>query len=399
MSTQAATKSKARAGDQQALTLVDCDVHPNFLKPWNEELATFFSPEWRLKFGVAPIASSDEDAITPTYSGADRSHRSGLAYGLPFNNFYPLPGSPVRDDLLGPDGELPATDPKLTARQLLDARGLDRALLIPQASMGLGALPNPDVAYEITAAINRHQAATWLASDPRWRGLIHVPVQDPPRAADEIRAWADAPGIVGVYVSLSTTLLGSNYFHPIYEAADHHRLPIVTHVTGNAGIFNLGPPVAGGVPTHHLDYRIGINQPFQMHVANLVSTGIFERFPNVKFEFAEVGFTWVADLMWRLDAYWKAARKDTPWIKRPPSEYIMDHVKFTTQPFIEPARHQQIEQVLEMVRADRTLMYSSDFPHWDSDDPTEVLKLIPDHLKRRVMVENAIDLFGDRLLA
>ena len=381
---------------QRTLRLVDADVHPNFLKPWQEELRDYFSPEWRLKFGVGP--ASDEDAIAPAYGGADRSHRSGLAYGLPFNNFYPLPGSPVRDELMGPNGELPATDPELTRQQLLDARNVDRALMIPQASMGLGALPNADVAYEIAAAINRHQAATWLAADTRFRGLIHVPVQDPRRAAEEIATWADAPGIVGVYISLSNVLLGNNWFHPILEAADHHRLPIVTHVTGNAGIFTLGPPIAGGAPTNHLDYRIGINHPYQMHVANLVSTGVFERFPNVKFQFAEVGFMWVAELMWKLDAYWKAARKDTPWVKRPPSEYIIERVKFTTQPFIEPPRHQQVEQVLEMTRADRTLMYSSDFPHWDSDDPGAVLKMIPDAYKRRIMAENAIELFGERLL-
>jgi predicted TIM-barrel fold metal-dependent hydrolase len=52
---------------------------------------------------------------------------------------------------------------------------------------------------------------------------------------------------------------------------------------------------------------------------------------------------------------------------------------------------------MEMMQADRTLLYSSDYPHWDNDDPGFVLDGMPDDLRRRITYENAVETFGDRL--
>lgn len=380
---------------EQTVRLVDCDVHPHLPGLWNEVLAPHFSPEWAVRFGVSQ--GSDEDS-EPGYGGADQAHRSGVGYGLPFNSFYPLPGNPLRRDALGPNGEPAATDPDLSARQLLDDRGVDRVLLIPQTGIGNGALPNRDVAYEVASALNHYYYDNWLSRDHRWRGFVHVPAQDPQRAAAEIDRWADKPGIVGVYISPNNQLFGDAYFYPIYEAADHHRMALYTHITGTTGIFAMAPQAAGAPPAHHLEYRHSMVQPFQSYIVSLIANGVFERFPNVRFGFAEVGFAWLADLMWRLDSFWKASRKETPWVKRPPSEYIKEYVRVTTQPFIEPVRHAQIAQVLEMIHAERTLMFASDFPHWDAEDPVRVLDLIPEHFRSRVAAENAIELFGSRLI-
>ena len=42
------------------------------------------------------------------------------------------------------------------------------------------------------------------------------------------------------------------------------------------------------------------------------------------------------------------------------------------------------------------MLFSSDYPHWDFDDPGYVLRSrIPAHLRGRVGWENAIDTFGD----
>jgi predicted TIM-barrel fold metal-dependent hydrolase len=53
--------------------------------------------------------------------------------------------------------------------------------------------------------------------------------------------------------------------------------------------------------------------------------------------------------------------------------------------------------MLDMIRAERTLMFSSDYPHWDYDPPEKIISLIPQSIRRRVMVENALELYGSRL--
>ena len=91
----------------------------------------------------------------------------------------------------------------------------------------------------------------------------------------------------------------------------------------------------------------------------------------------------------------RAARAEVPWLRRLPSEYVFDHVRFTSQPFIEPRRREHLHALCDIVQADRTLMFSSsDYPHRDFDDPMNALRALPAGMRDRVAVGNAVDTFG-----
>ena len=49
------------------------------------------------------------------------------------------------------------------------------------------------------------------------------------------------------------------------------------------------------------------------------------------------------------------------------------------------------------MHAEHTLLFSSDYPHWDFDDPRRALKDLPKAIHSRVFAENAIETFGERL--
>jgi len=53
-----------------------------------------------------------------------------------------------------------------------------------------------------------------------------------------------------------------------------------------------------------------------------------------------------------------------------PSHYIRNNVWFASQPVEEPERPKFHDYILEMMHADEMLIYASDYPHWDGDDPT-----------------------------
>jgi predicted TIM-barrel fold metal-dependent hydrolase len=58
--------------------------------------------------------------------------------------------------------------------------------------------------------------------------------------------------------------------------------------------------------------------------------------------------------------------------------------------------------MLDMMQAERTVLFASDYPHWDFDNPLAAFAFIPAErrdLKRRIFVENAVALYGPRLLA
>ena len=136
----------------------------------------------------------------------------------------------LRDDARAPDGSAPGADPAFTAQQLLDANGIDRAVLIGGEVLGLGAMPDPDAAAIIASAYNDWIATTWLAADDRYRGNLVVGAQDPALAAKEIRRAAPDERFVAVLLPLTNILMGQRHYYPIYEAAAElgppdHRAP------------------------------------------------------------------------------------------------------------------------------------------------------------------------------
>ena len=68
----------------------------------------------------------------------------------------------------------------------------------------------------------------------------------------------------------------------------------------------------------------------------MVLEGVFERFPKLKVVSIEAGFGWVPSLAWRLDKHFDRLRSELPHLKKKPSEYLREHVWWSTQPMEEP---------------------------------------------------------------
>ena len=127
----------------------------------------------------------------------------------------------------------------------------------------------------------------------------------------------------------------------------------------------------------------------------LVCEGVFEKFPGLKFVAIEGGIAWAPHLMWRMDKNYKGLRDLVPWLKRLPSEYIKEHICFTTQPIEEPDKPEHLNQILDMVDAEHEpSMFSSDYPHWDFDNPKMALEPIRKDLRQSILVDNAMELYG-----
>jgi predicted TIM-barrel fold metal-dependent hydrolase len=46
------------------------------------------------------------------------------------------------------------------------------------------------------------------------------------------------------------------------------------------------------------------------------------------------------------------------------------------------------------MHGNRTLMFATDYPHWDWDDPAMSFTGFPDDLRRRIFAANAAETFG-----
>jgi predicted TIM-barrel fold metal-dependent hydrolase len=50
--------------------------------------------------------------------------------------------------------------------------------------------------------------------------------------------------------------------------------------------------------------------------------------------------------------------------------------------------------LLKLIDAEEILCFSSDYPHWDTDDVTHVAQNLPEAWRSKVFRENAMKLFG-----
>jgi uncharacterized protein len=341
----------------EALPLIDCDIHPYPTKDLPLE---------------AHVPEDFREALKQGLGGAPAN-----GYSNPF-------GVNRRD--------ANCTNPSDVARDHLDRYGIAYGVLQP-GGMQVSVMNQIDVASALARAWNDWQIATWLAADRRFLGSVCLNVNDPEVAVKEIRRVGEHPQMVQVNVpGESRDLYGHRRYWPIYEACQEMGLPFCLH-PGREGSYNSVTPV--GRPSTYFEWHTVIPLTFQAHLVSMVLEGVFERFPRLMVVLCEGGLAWLAHTVWRMDKNFKALRSTTPWLKRAPSEYVWDHVRLTTQPLEEPEKSDHILQVFDMIHAERTVCFATDFPHWDFDDPQHVFpRKMDEKLKRRIFWENAAELYG-----
>jgi predicted TIM-barrel fold metal-dependent hydrolase len=190
----------------------------------------------------------------------------------------------------------------------------------------------------------------------------------------------------------SETPYGRPQYWPIYEAAEQQNLAIIIHPSSEShGVQN--PPTGAGYPNMYFEWHSVLGAIYMGQLASLVAEGVFVEYPDLRIGFIEGGYGWIPHFMWRMDKDWKGLRSQVPWLEKKPSEYIRDNVWFSTQPMEEPETHEQHAQILEMMHADETLMFSSDYPHWDGDSPEWGIPPLPEDMEAQIRYGNARELF------
>jgi len=84
-----------------------------------------------------------------------------------------------------------------------------------------------------------------------------------------------------------------------------------------------------------------------------------------------------------------------PWLTRLPSETVRSQVWFTTQPLEEPPTVERLREGLALVDgAKDRLMFATDYPHWNAEEPDIAVSRLPEEWRDNVMGENARSLYG-----
>ncbi len=347
--------------------IIDCDVHHNqrnkddwlnyLREPYKSEVA---------RYGLRQLAS-------------------GIRYEEGGNRW----------DLVPPSGLSPGGDPDFVREQLLDRYGTRFALLSGYTGPVAG-MPDPDYVHAVCQAFNDFSLDVWCRADERFKIGLQVPAtQDPQLAAREIERLGEHPGVIAVCIAGTASRIpfGQRYYWPLYEAAERYNLPLHFHPSTTSVLAGLGTTPAGMANTY-LEMHTCLPQFYMAYLASFIFEGVFERFPGLRVAFVEGGVTWLPHLLWRMDKEFKALRQQAPYLKRLPSEYIKDHVRLTTQPIEEPKKAEHLVQLFNMIDGDEVLMYASDYPHFDFDEPTALPRQLGETTLRRILHDNACAFFN-----
>lgn len=348
--------------------LIDCDIHNAV--PSGDALAPYLSSRWR---------SYMEMIGSRTYSP--------YVAGYVYPKVSPAGGS--RLDSWPPSGGLPGSDLGFMREQLLDAYDIDYGIL--NCLYRAAEQRNEEYGAALARAVNEWQVEHWLERDARLRASIAVPFESPELAAAEIERAAEHDGFVQVLLFPRTKEpLGRRRYWPIYEAAVRCGLPVGIHFASTTA----APITAAGWPSYYIEDHTVMSMAFQAQVTSLIMEGVFERFPELKITLIEGGFAWMPPLMWRLDALYHRLREEVPHLTRLPSEYVRDHMRMTTQPMEEPAHPPHLLQLIDQLGPEM-LMFSTDYPHWDFDNPHRAFQVkLPPELEAPIMYGNAQRFYG-----
>jgi predicted TIM-barrel fold metal-dependent hydrolase len=248
---------------------------------------------------------------------------------------------------------------------------LTAAILYPTSGLFVGFLKDPDYAVAFCQAYNNWMATALLKPVQGLLGVALLPVQEPVEAAKELRRARQELGLVGAMLPADGGhLLGHRQYDRIYQVAAEVGMPLAVHASGSwaADAHTTAHQFPKFIQAHTISHPFGILRQF----TSLMFEGVFARFPTVRFAFLECGGSWVPWWLDRMDEeYEHRGAEEAPDLPRKPSTFVHEggNIFFGCE-----AEERLLGPTLGVIGSD-TVMYASDWPHWDGDYPHSLFEI------------------------
>jgi predicted TIM-barrel fold metal-dependent hydrolase len=304
--------------------------------------------------------------------------------------------------------------------------GIDRQLLLPQFTGWWSYLIEPALAGALAHSWNLSMLRLMSENPGKIYGVALVALQDVADAIKEME-WAREHNFPAVVLDhtypvrehpYGTTLGSHKELWPFFRRAEDLDMPIYSHAVQH------GHRIVNLLVFQHDGLDIFAPREAQMNLVSLITSGLLDDFPKLKFIHAEMGTKTIKSLAQRLDAGFKqtspsyeddegaaagSRRRLSPKApqlvppgtaneknKLPPSHYFRNNFYWTIEP-----EEAELAEAVQFVGAERFL-FATDYPH---DDPGGRMKFqdvellagnstISEPDKERIRGENARALFG-----
>jgi len=280
-------------------------------------------------------------------------------------------------------------NPAGPAEQLadMDTEGIDVAVLYGTTALAMWKVKDREVAVDVHRAYNDWLADFCRHSSERLKGVAALPMVEPAAAARELERCVKEHGFVAgmAHTRIHNHSIADSAYDELYSAAQQLDVPIAFHAAGNE---------IDRFENFLQQHTLGHTHEQMSSVVFVIFGQLVERFPTLKIAFLEGMCGWVPMLAERMDEEFEFRAHEAPLLKKDPSEYFKEgRLFFGTEP-----DEWTIPHVISFLGTDRTLIYASDYPHWDSDFPHTTSKLadrtdLTDENKRNILGDNATRLY------
>jgi 2,3-dihydroxybenzoate decarboxylase len=275
----------------------------------------------------------------------------------------PLSHVPVKKALLA-DWQRKLTDFTEFRLPEMDRHGVDMQVL-SLSSPGIQMQPDPEIAVADARTANDYLATIISEYPQRFGGLAAVPLQDPHRAAEELRR-AVGLGLCGALVNDHTLghYLDEPQYAPFWETLQDLDVPLYIHpntVPADEWKVLRGYPQID-TATWGWAARTG------GHAMRLIFGGVFDRFPNARIILGHMG-EFLPFQLSRFDARYADLDLEHP-LARLPSEYFGTNIAITTTGVFS---HAVLMAAIEAVGVDN-VMFSIDYPFEPTGKAVELIR-------------------------
>ncbi len=301
-------------------------------------------------------------------------------------------------------GPTPDGDPEHILRDM-DRDSVDASVMFPNLSLFVLFTDDHELSMAHARVYNDYIIERYLAYNDRMRPTAAIPITDIDDAVAEIERVARA-GLGAILLpEIPPIPYWSKEYDRLWAAAQANGTPVFIHVaTGGVSVKENQSQTAANVKAVMEAVNMGINPLDESMLSNrsmgagntaadspkaiiadLVSGGACERFPNLHFNLIEFSAGWLVSYLGSMDKAWrKGTGQDADWWlgfwddSRPPndqpamgrlfninsrwpyplkpSEYVQRqiHVQFADDPVAVAARH---------ITGLTTIMWGNDYPH------------------------------------
>jgi predicted TIM-barrel fold metal-dependent hydrolase len=292
--------------------------------------------------------------------------------------------------------------------EAMDDLGVQAAVLYPNLNLVVSDLheqvDDPEYKIAIIRAYN-DWLVEWASADPeRLIPVALVPYFDADMCAEETHRCKQL-GHRGLVMTGMPQLhgkppLASDYWAPLWKAAEETGMSIGFHVGANEGILQkyVNPERLAAEGARRMGART-VTEAFLDNAStmnDLLLSGILPKYPDLKFVMVETGLGWVNFCLESADYHFEkyGVGEDSPEFTERPSYYFRRQV-YTTYWF-EKMYPFHVEKV-----GAGNIMFETDYPHSTSMDPSDVEWVLDEGMagiaeedKHKILWANAAELYG-----